>query len=113
MLEVLLHEKEAKEKLHEARVHDVQARYAAELRAEQLKRELAERTVAWLKERGTLTMRCVLGECFSPHIGQVSYLMNGSSGSQRSVGVLPASCRLFQLAELSISLLHQNQQSIC
>ncbi len=71
-----MHEKEAKEQLLrarvsdlEARVSDTEARYAAELRAEQLKRELAERTVAWLKERGTLTMRGVLGECLHSEMG--------------------------------------------
>ena len=42
---------------------ETKARHAAELRLQQLNSELIERTVAWLRQRGTLTMRGVLGEC--------------------------------------------------
>ena len=41
----------------------MQARSAAELTNLQLSNLLRERTVAWLTQRGTLSMRGVLGEC--------------------------------------------------
>ena len=70
LLNDILHEKEANIQLlkdrNEAlkdRNEALRDRYEAQLRAVQLKSELAERTVPWLKERGTLTMRGVLGKC--------------------------------------------------
>ena len=63
-LRIALQQKsEALQQESEALQLEASARYAAELRVQKLKSELKERTVAWLKQRGTLSMRGVLGEC--------------------------------------------------
>ena len=89
----LLREKDARLREKDARLREKDALLTAELKAVQLERELTERTAAWLKERGTMTMRGVLGERLPSEVGQAFHLLHGSSGLRWSVCVLPACCR--------------------
>ena len=77
-----MHEKEENKQLLKDHNEALKDCYEAQLRAVQLNNELAERTVAWLKERGTLAMRGVLGKCLPSETGQPFYLSNGSCGLQ-------------------------------
>ena len=69
---------------------DREARHAAELRVWHLDRELTERTAAWPKERGTLSMRGVTGECLPSDIAQAFTLFGAASA------VLKGQCLSYQ-----------------